>query len=90
MTRAKPPRQTRANSPVSDRQETIELPGKRQSAAPTARALLLMLEGVTVARINEGPWQLAVPKSRRIYMDSLLELADCDLSVYAAPAHGPP
>ena len=44
-----------------------------------------MLEGVTVARINEGPWQLAVPKSQRMYPDRLLHLAGCDLSVYAAP-----
>lgn len=80
----------RVRRSLADRRETIDLPGKRQSATPTARALLLMLEGLTVARINEGPWQLAVPPSRRTYLDRLLHLAGCDLSVYADAVHGPP
>jgi hypothetical protein len=64
----------------------IQVPGGRFSTAPTARSLLLMIEGLCVARLHQGqPWQLATSPRLRAYLDRLLHLVGYDLSLY----HGP-
>lgn len=66
--------------------EQILLPGKRLSSQPTAKMLLLLLAGLCIGRIGNGPWMIASPRHMTERASRVVRFAGFDFeSTYTGP-----
>ena len=71
-------------------QGRILLPGKRWSNNPTGKMLLALVDGLTVARVDAGPWELGSPPHMTARAREVASLAGFDLdAMYAGGPTSP-
>ena len=76
----------RVRAALDARHEQIVIPGKRISHRPTARMLLLMLAGLCIGRIGNGPWIVTSPPHMTERAARVTRLAGFHFeTVYAGP-----
>ena len=73
--------------------DKILLPGKRWSDKPTGKMLLALVSGLTVSRVDSGPWAVSSPPHMTARARQVSQLSGYDLDIiYASrtPDHTAP
>jgi transposase len=70
----------RVRQELARRGRDILVPGRRRTRRPTAKMLLDMLQGLTVARLGRGPWRHSSPEHMTARAADVVDLAGLDFA----------